>query len=46
MTRKEARINNRKDNAFSSLYSIISFFSSLIYLLFDPKYTFELQQRY
>lgn len=37
-TKKETRINNRKDNAFSSLYSIISFFSSLIYLLFDLKY--------
>ncbi len=34
-TKKEARINNRKDIAYSSLYSIASFFASLTYLIFD-----------
>lgn len=34
-TKKEPRINNRKDTAYSSLYSIASFFASLIYLVAD-----------
>ena len=35
MTRKVSRINNRKDIAYSSLYSIASFFSSFVYLIAD-----------
>ena len=34
-TKNEKRINNRKDIAYSSLYSIASFFASLIYLVAD-----------
>ena len=34
-TKKETRINNRKDTAYSSLYSIASFFASLVYLIAD-----------
>ena len=34
-TETETRINNRKDTAYSSLYSIASFFASLVYLVAD-----------
>ncbi len=34
-TKKETRINNRKDTAYSSFYSIASFFASLVYLVAD-----------
>lgn len=34
-TKKENRLNNRKDIAYSSLYSITSFFASLFYLVAD-----------
>ena len=34
-TKRETRINNRKDSAYSSLYSIISFIATLVYLIAD-----------
>jgi len=34
-TKKQKRINTRKSNSYSSLYSIASFFASLSYLIAD-----------